>query len=56
MGIATHAEVIRIPQRFSEALIPRLKLPTGATDQILWAPDLPGFGVRVRSTRSTYLV
>jgi integrase len=56
MAVATHAEVIRIPQRFSDALIRRLKLPTGATDQIVWDPDLPGFGVRLRSTRSTYLV
>jgi integrase len=50
------AEVIRIPQRFSDTHIRRLKLPAGATDQILWDPELPGFGVRLRSTKSTYLV
>jgi hypothetical protein len=52
----TPAEVVRIPHRFSDAMIRRLKLPTGSTDQILWDPELPGFGVRLRSTRSTYLV
>jgi integrase len=50
------AEVVRIPQRFSDTSIRRLQLPAGATDQILWDPELPGFGVRLRSTKSTYLV
>jgi len=50
------AEVVRIPQRFSDTWVRRLKLPAGVTDQILWDPELPGFGVRVRSTKSTYLV
>jgi integrase len=56
MPAATHAEVIRMPQRFSDDVIRRLKLPAGATDQILWDPELPGFGVRLRSSKSTYLV
>ena len=34
----------------------RPKLPAGATDQILWDPELPGFGVRLRATKATYLV
>jgi hypothetical protein len=50
------AEVVRIPQRFSDTWVRRLKLPAGVTDQILWDPDLPGFGVRLRSTKTTYLV
>jgi integrase len=50
------AEVVRIPQSFSDTWVRRQKLPAGATDQILWDPDLPGFGVRLRSTKSTYLV
>ena len=50
------AEIVRIPQRFSDEMIRRMKLPAGQTDQILWDPELPGFGIRLRSTKSTYLV
>lgn len=50
------AEIVRIPLQFTDVQIRRLKLPAGATDQILWDPDLPGFGVRLRATKSTYLI
>jgi integrase len=56
MPAAMPAEIVRIPQRFSDAWIRRLQLSAGATDQFLWDPELPGFGVRVRSTKATYLV
>lgn len=56
MPVAMPAEVIRIPQEFSDKFIRRLKLPAGVTDQILWDPELPGFGVRLRSTKSVYIV
>jgi integrase len=51
------AEIVRIPpQQFSDAYLRRLKLAAGEKDRILWDPQLPGFGVRLRATKSTYLV
>ena len=50
------AEIVKIPQQFSDAFIRRLKLGAGEKDRIHWDPEMPGFGVRLRSTKSTYLV
>ena len=56
MPAAMSAEIVRIPQRFSDAYVRRLKLSAGEKDRIEWDPELPGFGVRLRTTKSTYLV
>lgn len=50
------AEIVRISQRFTDAYVRRLRLAPGENDRIHWDPDLPGFGVRLRSTKATYLV
>jgi integrase len=51
------AEILRIPpQAFSDPYVRRLKLAAGEQDRIHWDPELPGFGVRLRSTKATYLV
>jgi integrase len=51
------AEVIRIPQpRFSDVSVRRLQLPAGKTDHIYWDAEMPGFGIRVRPTKSAYIV
>jgi integrase len=50
------AQVIRIPQSFSDGYVRRLQLPAGKTDHIYWDPEMPGFGVRVRQAKSVYVV
>lgn len=50
------AEVVRIPQRFSDTSVRRLQLPAGKKDFIYWDPEMPGFGVRVRSAKAVYVV
>jgi integrase len=42
--------------RFSDAFVRRLTIPTGKTDHIQWDPDLPGFGVRLRPGKTTFVV
>jgi integrase len=57
MPASQTAEVIRIPQpRFSDASVRRLQLPAGKTDHIYWDPEMPGFGIRVRQVKSSYVV
>jgi integrase len=50
------ADIVRIPQQFSDAFVRRLKLGGGEKDRIHWDPEMPGFGVRVRSTKTVYIV
>ena len=50
------AEIVRIPQRFTDAYVRRLQLGPGEKDRILWDPEMPGFGVRLRSTKAVYIV
>jgi integrase len=50
------AEIIRIPQQFSDTYIRRLKPAAGEKDRIHWDPEMPGFGVRIRSTKAVYIV
>lgn len=42
--------------RFTDAYVRKLALPTGKTDHIAWDPDLPGFGVRLRPSKASYIV
>lgn len=42
--------------RFTDAYVRRLSLPDGKSDHIAWDPDLPGFGVRLRSGNASYVV
>lgn len=42
--------------RFTDAYVRKLALPAGKTDHIAWDPDLPGFGVRLRSGKASYVV
>ncbi|MGY4371124.1 integrase [Bradyrhizobium sp. LB1.3] len=42
--------------RFTDAYVRKLALPAGKTDHIAWDPDLPGFGVRLRAAKATYVV
>jgi integrase len=42
--------------RFTDAFVRKLSLPTGKTDHIQWDPDLPGFGVRLRPAKSSFIV
>jgi integrase len=42
--------------RFTDAYVRRLALPAGKSDHIAWDPDLPGFGVRLRSGKASYVV
>lgn len=50
------AEIVRIPQRFTDAYVRRLQLGPGERDRIVWDPEMPGFGVRLRSTKAVYIV
>lgn len=42
--------------RFTDTYVRRLGLPAGKTDHIAWDPDLPGFGVRLRAGKASYVV
>jgi integrase len=42
--------------RFTDAYVRKLALPAGKSDHIAWDPDLPGFGVRLRSGKASYVV
>jgi integrase len=42
--------------RFADAYVRRLALPADKTDHIAWDPDLPGFGVRLRPGKTSYVV
>jgi integrase len=42
--------------RFTDAFVPKLALPAGKTDHIQWDPDLPGFGVRLRPGKGSFIV
>ena len=50
------AEIVRIPQRFTDAYVRRLQLGPGEKDRIVWDPEMPGFGIRLRSTKAVYIV
>jgi integrase len=51
------SQIVRITSaRFTEAIVQKLSLPQGKTDHIEWDPELPGFGVRLRSESSFYVV
>jgi integrase len=42
--------------RFTDAFVRRLALPAGKTDHIAWDPDLPGFGVRLRPGKGSFVI
>jgi len=42
--------------RFTDAFVRKLTVPAGKTDHIQWDPDLPGFGVRLRAQKASYIV
>jgi integrase len=42
--------------RFTGAFVRKLALPAGKTDHIQWDPDLPGFGVRLRPGKVSFVV
>lgn len=42
--------------RFSDAYVRKLGLPADKADHIAWDPDLPGFGVRLRPGKASYVV
>ncbi|WLC19993.1 integrase arm-type DNA-binding domain-containing protein [Bradyrhizobium diazoefficiens] len=42
--------------RFTDTYVRRLSLPAGKADHIAWDPDLPGFGVRLRTGKASYVV
>ena len=42
--------------RFTDAYVRKLALPADKTDYIAWDPDLPGFGVRLRPGKASYVV
>ncbi|EGP07529.1 phage integrase [Bradyrhizobiaceae bacterium SG-6C] len=41
--------------QFTDAYVRRLTLPAGKADHISWDPELPGFGVRLRPGRASYI-
>jgi hypothetical protein len=41
--------------RLTAAAVTALTLPVGKTDYIAWDDDLPGFGVRLRDGRKSYV-
>jgi integrase len=50
-------QIVRLDTaRFTAGNVEKLTLPTGKTDHIEWDPELPGFGVRLRSGSSFYVV
>jgi integrase len=42
--------------RFTDSFLRKLTLPAGKTDLIQWDPDLPGFGVRLRPGKASFIV
>ncbi|MBR0936700.1 site-specific integrase [Bradyrhizobium jicamae] len=42
--------------RFTDTFVRKLTVPAGKTDHIQWDPDLPGFGVRLRPGKASYVV
>jgi Arm DNA-binding domain len=42
--------------RFTAGNVAKFTLPAGKTDHIEWDPELPGFGVRLRSGSAFYIV
>jgi len=42
--------------RFTAGNVAKFTLPVGKTDHIEWDPELPGFGVRLRSGSAFYIV
>lgn len=42
--------------RFTDTYVRRLSLPADKADHIAWDPDLPGFGVRLRTGKASYVV
>src|SRR5258706_8031594 len=42
--------------RFTDAFVRGLTLPAGKADHIQWDPDLPGFGVRLRPGKASFVV
>jgi integrase len=50
-------QIVRLDTaRFTAGNVEKLSLPPGKTDHIEWDPELPGFGVRLRSGSSFYVV
>jgi integrase len=50
-------QIVRLDTaRFTAGNVEKLSLPLGKTDHIEWDPELPGFGVRLRSGSSFYVV
>jgi integrase len=50
-------QIVRLDTaRFTAGNVEKLTLPAGKTDHIEWDPELPGFGVRLRSGSSFYVV
>jgi hypothetical protein len=51
------SQIVRLDTaRFTAGNVEKLSLPAGKTDHIEWDPELPGFGVRLRSGSSFYVV
>ena len=42
--------------RFTDSFVRKLILPVGKTDHIVWDPDLPGFGARLRPGKVSFVV
>jgi integrase len=50
-------QIVRLDTaRFTAGNVGKLTLPAGKTDHIEWDPELPGFGVRLRSGSAFYIV
>jgi integrase len=50
-------QVVRLDTaRFTAGNVEKLSLPAGKTDHIEWDPELPGFGVRLRTGSAFYVV
>ena len=50
-------QIVRLDTaRFTAGNVEKLSLPAGKTDHIEWDPELPGFGVRLRTGSSFYVV
>ena len=51
------SQIVRLDTaRFTSGNVQKLSLPAGKTDHIEWDPELPGFGVRLRTGGSFYVV